>query len=153
MHCEGRSLYEGLVAPFLWADVRPVSAVYPFYTTVSAMTLVISSRCAYHDEQDHSFVQNLYHNSCKQKLLHFHCCFAVNWQSHLDDLRAEKFVVAAAACIYFGMVVRRNSLAVLASASAAGAQDYSSHPAPCGAGIAVQRRQQRQQGPFHLTYW
>ena len=61
MHCQSGSLYEGFVASFLWADVRPVAAVYPFYSTVLAMMLMAIFRRPYHDEQDHSFVQNLYH--------------------------------------------------------------------------------------------
>ena len=62
MHCQSRTLYEWFVAPFLWADMRPVAAVYPFYSTVLAKILMMTFRCPYHDEQDHSFVQILYHN-------------------------------------------------------------------------------------------
>ena len=152
MHCQGRALYEWFIAPFLWADMRPVAAVYPFYITVSVKILMVIFRCLYHDEQDHSFVQILYHNYCTQSLLHFHCCFVVNYQNHHGHLRAGCFVaaaVAAAACTHSGMGDRDSLLTALASVAAAGAQGYSSHPAQCGAGTAVRPRRQLQQGPFH----
>ena len=156
MHGQSRALYEWFVAPFLWADMRPVTAVYPFYNTVSAKISMMILSCLYHDEQGHSFVQILFHNSCTQRLLHFHCCSAGNCQSHQDHLRAGYFVVAAAAAVAAVAACTRSEmgdpdslLVALASVAAAGAQGYSSHPARCGAGTAAQRQRQQQQGPFH----
>ena len=153
MHCQRGSLYEGFVAPFLWADVGPVAAMYSFYRIALAMISKTTVRCPYHDEQDHSFVQTLYHKYCMQKLLHFHCYFAVNCRSHRGQFRAGYSVAAAAvACIRFGRVAPRNSSAALAFAAAAGRVDYSSRPAPCVVGTVAQRRRQQRQDLFHSTY-
>ena len=150
MHGQSRALYEWFIAPFLWADMRPVAAVYPFYDTLSAKISMMILSCLYHDEQDHSFVQIPFHNSCTQRLLHFHCCSAGNCQSHQDHLRAGYFVAAAvAACTHSGTGDPDSLLVALASVAAAGAEGYSSHPARCGAGTAARRRRQQQQGPFH----
>ena len=152
MHCQSRSLYEGLVAPFFWTNVGPVAAMYSFCSLVLAMTLMTTFACPHHDGQDHSFVQNLFHKCCMQKLLHFHCCFVGSCRSHPDQLRADYFAVAAVvACIRFGRIAPHKLLAALTSVAVAGGQYYNSLPAPCVAGIVAQRRRQQQQGLFHST--
>ena len=54
VHCQCRPLYERLAATLLGADVRPITAMYPFYHTGSANDEMVYHE-SYHDELDHFF--------------------------------------------------------------------------------------------------